>query len=110
VRSPCNPLIEDYAQIFYMIDKGDILSIQCKMSLRGPKIIRKVDGLSLNSTETSLQLSNLIRLIENFSSDNLYNKPRCHAVSMAFSITKNTAAVDILLLKFKVTWSISLIH
>jgi hypothetical protein len=54
-----------------MIYKGDILSIQCKMSLRGPKYMRKVDGLSLiliyfyvpvltpylNSTETSLKFS-----------------------------------------------------
>jgi hypothetical protein len=54
-----------------MIDKGDIPSIQCKMSLRGLKSMRKVDGLSLisidfyvpaltpclNSTETLLQLS-----------------------------------------------------
>jgi hypothetical protein len=30
-----------------MIDKRDIPSIQCKMSLRGPKSVRKVDGLSL---------------------------------------------------------------
>jgi hypothetical protein len=59
-----------------MIDKGDIPSIQCKMSLRKPKSMRKVDGLSLilinfyvpaltprlNSTETSLQLSKNITL------------------------------------------------
>jgi hypothetical protein len=51
----------------------------------------------------------LIRLIENFISDNLYSKPRCHVISKAFSITKNTAAVDKLLLKIKVTWSVSLI-
>jgi hypothetical protein len=31
-------------------------------------------------------------------------------MSKAFSISKNTAAVDILLLKFRVTWSTSLIH
>jgi hypothetical protein len=31
--------------------------------------------------------------------DNLYIKPRCHVVSKAFSISQNTAAVDILLLK-----------
>jgi hypothetical protein len=30
-----------------MIDKRDISSIQCKTSLRGPKFMRKVDGLSL---------------------------------------------------------------
>jgi hypothetical protein len=63
--------------MFYMIDKGDIRSIQCKMSLRGAKYMRNVDGLSLifidsyvpalsprlNSTETSLQLSKGITLI-----------------------------------------------
>jgi hypothetical protein len=36
VQSPCNPLIKDYTQIFYMIDEGDILSIQYKVSLWGP--------------------------------------------------------------------------
>jgi hypothetical protein len=54
-----------------MIDKGDIRSIQWKMSLGVPKSMKKVDGLSLilidfyisahasclNSNETSLQLS-----------------------------------------------------
>jgi hypothetical protein len=30
-----------------MIDKGNIPSIQCKMSPRGPKSMKKVDGLSL---------------------------------------------------------------
>jgi hypothetical protein len=47
VQSPCNPLIEDYTEIFYMIEKGDIPSIQCKMSLGGPMSMRKVDGLGL---------------------------------------------------------------
>jgi hypothetical protein len=59
-----------------MIDKGNIPSIQCKMSLRGPRSMRKVDNLSpifidfyvsaltprLNGTETSLQLSENITL------------------------------------------------
>jgi hypothetical protein len=54
-----------------MIDEGDIPSIQCKVSFREPKSVRKLDGLSiiiidfyvaaftprLNSTETSLQLT-----------------------------------------------------
>jgi hypothetical protein len=30
-----------------MIDNGDILSIQCKMNLRGPKSMRKIHGPSL---------------------------------------------------------------
>jgi hypothetical protein len=61
-----------------MTDKGEIPSIHCKMSLGGPKSMRKVDGLSLifidyyvpeltprlNSTETSLQLSENITLFE----------------------------------------------
>jgi hypothetical protein len=64
-------LIEDYIEILYMIDKRYISSIQCRRSLRGHKSMRKVVGLSLifidfyvpaltprlNSTETSLQLS-----------------------------------------------------
>jgi hypothetical protein len=29
-----------------MIDEGDVPSIQCKMNLKGPKSMRKVDGLS----------------------------------------------------------------
>jgi hypothetical protein len=54
-----------------MTDKGDIPSIQCKITLRGAKSMRTVDRLSLiftdfcvpahtlhlSSTETSLQLS-----------------------------------------------------
>jgi hypothetical protein len=53
-----------------MIDEGDVLFVQCKMSLWGPKSMRKVDGLSLiffdfyvpvltpslNNIETLLQL------------------------------------------------------
>jgi hypothetical protein len=60
-----------------MIDGGDNPSIQCKISLRGPKSMRKVDGLSLifidfyapaltpplnRTTESSLQLSEKITL------------------------------------------------
>jgi hypothetical protein len=40
-------LIEDYAKISYVTDEGDIASIQCKMSIRGSKSVRKVDGLIL---------------------------------------------------------------
>jgi hypothetical protein len=59
-----------------MIDKGDIPSIQCKISLGGLKSMRKVGGLRLifiyfhlpaltprlNSIETSLQLSENVTL------------------------------------------------
>jgi hypothetical protein len=61
-----------------MIDKGDIPSIPCKMSLRMPKSVRKADGLShiftdfyvsaltprIDSTETSLQVSENINLFD----------------------------------------------
>jgi hypothetical protein len=47
VQSPCNPLIENYTQIFHMVDEGDILSIQCKMNLRWPKSMGEVYGLNL---------------------------------------------------------------
>jgi hypothetical protein len=52
----------------------------------------------------------LIKLFGNSNLLNLYSKPGCHVVSKVFSISKNTAAVDILLLKLRVTWSVSLIH
>jgi hypothetical protein len=76
VQSPCSPLIKDYTEIFCVIVKGHISSIQCKMSLRGPRSVRKVDSLSLNfidfyvpaltlrlnSSEPSLQFSEKITL------------------------------------------------
>jgi hypothetical protein len=42
------------------------------------------------------ELISFTRLIGNFGLGNLYSKPRCHVVSKAFSISKNTAAVDII--------------
>jgi hypothetical protein len=56
------------------------------------------------------EVMSLIKLVENSNLDNLHIKPECHVVSKAFSMSKDTAAVDILLLKFRVTWSVSLIH
>jgi hypothetical protein len=56
------------------------------------------------------ELMSLIKLVENSNLDNLYSKPECHVVSKDFSMSKNTAAVDKLLLKLRVTWSVSLIH
>jgi hypothetical protein len=52
----------------------------------------------------------LIKLVENPNLDKLCGKLECRVVSKAYSISNNTAAVDILLLKLKVTWSFSLIH
>jgi hypothetical protein len=65
---------------------------------------------TLNFLSERKELISLIWLVENSNLHNLYNKPVCHVVSKAFSMSKNTAAVDILLLKLRVTWSVSLIH
>jgi hypothetical protein len=46
------------------------------------------------------ELISLIILIENFNFDNLYSKPRCHVLADASLISKNTAGVHMLLLKF----------
>jgi len=77
-------------------------------------ITRGVDSSPSNITLNFLleknELISLIKLDEKCNSDSLYSKPGCHVVSNAFSISKKTAAVDILLLKFKVTWSVSLMH
>jgi hypothetical protein len=70
VQSPCNPLIQDYTEVIYMIHEGDVPSVRYKRSLRGFKSMRKADGLSfilnyfyvpaltprLSNAETSLQL------------------------------------------------------
>jgi hypothetical protein len=52
----------------------------------------------------------LMRPAENFNSDSLYSRPEYHVVPKAFSMSKNSTATDILLLKFIATWSVSLIH
>ena len=68
------------------------------------------------STETFYFLSERKDLIsltvvtEKFNYSNLNNKPQWKVVQKAFPIYKNTAAVDKLLLKFNVTWSVSLMH
>jgi hypothetical protein len=43
----------------------------------------------------------LTRLVENCNSDSLYSRSGCHVVSKAFWMSQNTAAVYILLLKFR---------
>jgi hypothetical protein len=64
---------------------------------------------ALNFLWERKELISLFKLTKNFNLDNFYGKPGCHVVSNAFSVYKNTAAID-MLLKFKVTWSVSLIH
>jgi hypothetical protein len=56
------------------------------------------------------ELINLFKMDEKCNLESLYSKPGCHVVANAFSKCKRTAAVDILLLKFKVTWSVSRTH
>jgi hypothetical protein len=64
---------------------------------------------ALNIVSVRKEAISLMRLVENSYSDNLCSRPECHVVSKPFSISKNTGAVDILLI-FTVTWSASLIH
>jgi hypothetical protein len=47
LQPPRKPLIENYTEIFHITDEGDIPSLQCKVSLRGPKSVRTLDCLSL---------------------------------------------------------------
>jgi hypothetical protein len=56
------------------------------------------------------ELIALIMLAENCDWINLLNKPGCSVVLKAFLISKYTTAIDKLLLKFKVMWSVILIH
>jgi hypothetical protein len=67
----------------------------------GVDILPSTETLNFNC-EISL-LINFIRRVEITNSGQFYSKPVCHVVSEAFSIFKNTVAVDILLLKFTVT-------
>jgi hypothetical protein len=54
------------------------------------------------------RLISLNRLAENSNLEIFYSKPGCHVVSKAFSISKSSAAMD--MLKLRVTWSLRLIH
>jgi hypothetical protein len=65
--------------------------------------------INLNFVFERDELMSLIKLDEKCNSDSLYSKPGCHVVLNTFSISKKTAAVD-MLLKFKVTWSASRMH
>lgn len=56
------------------------------------------------------KLTNLFKLVENSNLDNLYSMTACRIVSKAFSVSKSTAAVDILLLKLSVTSFANLIN
>jgi hypothetical protein len=64
----------------------------------------------LNFRADRNELIRLIKFVDNFHLRSLYNKPGFHVVPKGLSISKNTAAVDMLLLKFTVTWSVNLIH
>jgi hypothetical protein len=76
MQFPCNPLVEDYPEVFYAIHRGDAPSFQCEVNLRWSKSMREVDGLSfsvidfnvlmlaprLSWIEAALQLSENITL------------------------------------------------
>jgi hypothetical protein len=48
MQSACNPLVENYTEVFYMIHTDDVPSIQCELNLRwsNNKSMREVDGQS----------------------------------------------------------------
>jgi hypothetical protein len=46
MQSPCDPLVEDYTEVFHVIHRGDVLSVQCEMNFRWSKSMREVDGVS----------------------------------------------------------------
>jgi hypothetical protein len=52
----------------------------------------------------------LMRLVNNTNSHNLYSRPERHVALKTTSISKNTAAINILLLKFRVIRFASLIY
>jgi hypothetical protein len=58
---------------------------------------------TLNLRRERKELMSWISPAENSNFDNLYSRPECHVVSKAFSMSKNTAAVYISLLKLRVT-------
>jgi hypothetical protein len=70
-----------------MIGEGDVPSVQCKMSLRGPKSIRKVDDLSLLIDFYDLELTPLLSSIETSLqlSENVIFFAVCHIYRRAIS-------------------------
>jgi hypothetical protein len=50
---------------------------------------------TLNFLYERKELISLIKLVKSSNLDSLYSKPECHVVSKAFSVSKNTAALDI---------------
>jgi hypothetical protein len=57
---------------------------------------------ALNFLLVKYDLMSFIKYTGNFNFHNLHSKPVCHVVSKAFSVSKKMAAVDKMLLKFKV--------
>jgi hypothetical protein len=53
-------------------------------------------AVTLNFIMDRNELISFMKLAENCNFDNFYSKPGCHVVSKAFSMSENTAAVDIL--------------
>jgi hypothetical protein len=76
VPSPCNPLVEDYTEVLYIISKRVVLTVQCEMNLTWPNSMTEVDDPSfifidfqvtalasrLYRIQTALQLSENITL------------------------------------------------
>jgi hypothetical protein len=74
-----------------------------------PGVDNAPDTGILNFLLVRKEAISLMRPAESCNSDSLYNRPDCRVVSKAFTISKNTEAIDISL-KFRVMWFVSLIH
>jgi hypothetical protein len=46
MQSPYNALVADYTEVFYLIHKGDVPSVQCEKNLKWSKSMREVYGPS----------------------------------------------------------------
>jgi hypothetical protein len=44
IKSPCNLLVEDYIEVFYMIHNVVVPFVQCEMNIRLSKSVTEVDG------------------------------------------------------------------
>lgn len=109
--TPCLSIIETSLQLSENITFYAVCGIQVA-SAKNPVAPLLVYPLveTLNFLWEGKKLIWMIRLIENFNFDKLYSKSMCRVVLKTFSIFKETAAVDLLLLESNVTWCVSHTH
>jgi hypothetical protein len=75
MQSPCNPFVEDYAEVFYTIHKRDIPSVQYKMKFRWYKSKKEVHGPSF------IFIDGLGLYLQNTYKDSVRTSQETHYVS-----------------------------